>query len=90
MHISLFLAILLKCNDSLYTICIVLAVFMELTTAPLVSLLQIRLQYFPFDDQTCNLKLSSWMYDGTKVRKRQTKSLLTKSVDKVAMYCRII
>ena len=23
--------------------------------------------YFPFDDQTCNLKLSSWMYDGTKV-----------------------
>ena len=28
----------------------------------------VDVKYFPFDDQTCNLKLSSWMYDGTKVR----------------------
>eukprot|EP00090_Calanus_glacialis_P013356 TRINITY_DN21999_c0_g1_i1.p1 TRINITY_DN21999_c0_g1~~TRINITY_DN21999_c0_g1_i1.p1 ORF type:complete len:548 (-),score=90.05 TRINITY_DN21999_c0_g1_i1:452-2095(-) len=27
----------------------------------------VNVMYFPFDDQTCNLKLSSWMYDGTKV-----------------------
>ncbi|XP_023322147.1 acetylcholine receptor subunit alpha-1-A [Eurytemora carolleeae] len=27
----------------------------------------VDVKYFPFDDQTCNLKLSSWMYDGTKL-----------------------
>ena len=27
----------------------------------------VNVMYFPFDDQTCNMKLSSWMYDGTKV-----------------------
>lgn len=27
----------------------------------------VDVKYFPFDDQVCNLKLSSWMYDGTKV-----------------------
>ena len=32
------------------------------------ELLQVEVTYFPFDDQTCNLKLSSWMYDGSKVR----------------------
>ena len=31
------------------------------------ELLQVEVTYFPFDDQTCNLKLSSWMYDGSKV-----------------------
>ena len=31
------------------------------------NILQVDVTYFPFDDQTCNLKLSSWMYDGTKV-----------------------
>jgi len=27
----------------------------------------VEVTYFPFDDQTCNLKLSSWMYDGSKL-----------------------
>ena len=27
----------------------------------------VNVMYFPFDDQTCHLKLSSWMYDGYKV-----------------------
>ena len=27
----------------------------------------VNVMYFPFDDQTFNLKLSSWMYDGNKV-----------------------
>jgi len=27
----------------------------------------VNVMYFPFDDQTCDLRLSSWMYDGTKV-----------------------
>ena len=27
----------------------------------------VNVMYFPFDDQSCHFKLSSWMYDGSKV-----------------------
>ena len=37
----------------------------------------VDVKYFPFDDQICNLKLSSWMHDGTKVGlKHQNKNSL--------------
>jgi len=31
------------------------------------STCSVNVMYFPFDDQSCQFKLSSWMYDGTKV-----------------------
>ena len=31
------------------------------------STCKIDITYFPFDDQTCSLKLGSWAYDGLQV-----------------------
>ena len=33
------------------------------------STCQIDITYFPFDDQTCSLKLGSWAYDGFQVNR---------------------
>ena len=31
------------------------------------SVCRVNVMFFPFDDQLCRFKLSSWMYDGTMV-----------------------
>ena len=35
------------------------------------STCSVDVMYFPFDDQSCNFKLSSWMYDGYKVGEKK-------------------
>ena len=37
------------------------------------STCSVDVMYFPFDDQSCNFKLSSWMYDGYKVGEKKYK-----------------
>ena len=32
-----------------------------------ISACAIDIQWFPFDDQKCELKFGSWTYDGTKI-----------------------
>ena len=44
--------------------------------------------YFPFDDQTCNLKLSSWMYDGNQVSLRVPQLRpIRSSEDQLCSFC---
>ena len=39
------------------------------------STCSVDVMYFPFDDQSCNFKLSSWMYDGYKVGEKKLENV---------------